>query len=468
MKILAKIKYAIILVAITAACDFGDTNINPNAVNGEQVTLPLILPKAQIQSAYNIAATSGRLAGIWMQYFEGVEAQQNALTNYNVTESDVNNTWEFQLYSGAMRDNINIIDKATQAGNRSPHFAGIARILLAHNLSFATQLWGDIPFSEAFQGSDNLKPAFDTQEAIFASIQTLLDSAIINLQQTNTGVAVDGNSDLIFGGDLDSWIRTARSLKARNYVLLTKRNGNAAYTAALTQINAGALADANDGTPNFFFGTAIADASPVPLFENDRSATLQVDPTFADVILAGDPRAAAYFDGSGNLNSFAGTSLYWGRNQSPLPLISHCEVRFIEAEALLMTGDVTGAEFALERAIRSSLHQINGDSTSAAANTYATTNSALASLADAQTRLNRIISEKYKAMYVQGMVEIWSDYRRTGYPTFIQPEPGASETILPRRLVYPQQESLTNSENVQAAADRQGGALIIDDMWAFE
>lgn len=467
MKILAKIKYAALAILLVTACDFGDTNIDPTSVSAEQVTLPLILPKAEIQSAYNIAATSGRIAGIWMQYFEGVEAQQNALTNYNLTEADVNNTWEFQLYVGSMRDNVNIIEKATVEGNESPYYAGIGKVLLAQNLSFATQLWGDIPYSEAFQGSDNLNPVFDTQEQIFATIQTLLDEAIAHFAEPADGV-IPGADDLIFAGDIPSWVATARALKARNYIILSKRTGNAAYTSALNQINAGVIANADAAQPDFVFGSAQADANPIALFEADRSETLQVDPTFADVILTGDPRASVYYDNSGNVNAFAGTSLYWGRNQSPLPLISYCEVKFIEAEALLMTGDVAGAEVALNEAIKSNMHQVGVDSSSAAVSTYLGTNSNLTGLGGTNARLDRIISEKYKAMYVQGMVEIWSDFRRTGFPSFIAPHPGALESIVPRRLVYPQQENLTNAANVEAAEARQGGGRIIDNMWAFQ
>jgi hypothetical protein len=466
MKILAKIKYASLAIILMTACDFGDTNIDPTAVSKDQVTLPLILPKAEIQSAYNIGATSARIAGIWMQYFEGVEAQQNALTNYNLTEADVNNTWEFQLYVGSMRDNVNIIEKATEEGNESPYYAGIGKVLLAQNLSFATQLWGDIPYSEAFQGSENLNPVFDTQEQVFASIQTLLDEAIAHFAEPADGV-IPGADDLIFGGDIPSWVATARSLKARNYIILSKRNGNAAYTSALAQINAGVIANADAAQPDFGFGSATADANPIALFENDRQATLQVDPTFANVILAGDPRAGRIFT-AGALNSFTGPTLWWGRTNSPLPLISYCEVKFIEAEALLMTGNILGAEAALNEAVKSNIHQLAIDSSSAAVATYLTANTALAGLPDNNARLDRIISEKYKALYVQGMVESWSDFRRTGFPSFIAPQPNAVESIVPRRLVYPQSENLTNSVNVEAAEARQGGGTIIDDMWAFE
>lgn len=468
MTIFKRYIYLVALVVLAASCDFGGTNLDPTSVGAGQVTLPLIMPKAQVQTVYNTAATSGRMAGIWMQYLEGVEAQQGAISNYSVVESDFNNTWSGQLYVGAMRDNITILEKALAPGNRSPYYAGIARIMLAHNLGFATQLWGDVPYTEAFQGTDNLNPTYDTQQDIFASVQTLLDSAIVNLSGAASGV-LPGSDDLIFGGNTASWIATARSLKARYFLMLSKKNGNAAYTSALAQISAGVIADADDAQPDFDFGTSANDANPIALMEADRSATLQFDPTFGESILVGDPRASVYFSGaSPDILLFAGTGLFWGVNSSPLNLISYTEVKFIESESLLMTGDVAGAEVALNEAIKSNMHQVGLDSSSAAVSTYLGTNAGLSGLASQSARLDQVISEKYKALYGQGMTESWSDYRRTGFPSFITAELGASISIIPRRMLYPQNERLTNGDSHAAATANQGGAELEDDMWAFE
>ncbi len=454
-------KYILIfsMSLVVFSCDFDDTNLDPNSVSEDKVTLPLLLPKAEAQSAYNLGATSGRLAGIWMQYFRGIEAQQAALTNYSITESDVNNTWEFQLYTGSMRDCSVILAKSIDL--EANHYAGIARVLLAQNLGFATQLWGDIPFSEAFLGSDNLKPAYDNQQAVFAGIQQLLDDAILNFAAPSNGFVPGSGDDLIFGGNMDNWLRTARSLKARYSLMLSKRNGNTSYSDALTQINAGVI-DEVGNEPDFFFGTPQNDASPIALFESDRGGTLGVDPDFAESVMAGDPRAAAYFGNDGNRYTFAGSSLFWGKNNAPLPLISYTEVKFIESEARLMTGDIPGAETALQEAILASMAQVGVTGTA-----YATANSVLAGLSGNQARLDKIISEKYKALYVQGMAEIWSDYRRTGFPSFLTPEPGATINIIPRRMPYAQSERLTNSASLEAAVANQGGSDIDDDMWAF-
>lgn len=460
MKILNYITILLLFVAV-AACDFEDYNVDPTSLSADKITVDLILPKAEVQSAYNLGATAGRYAGIWMQYFEGIEAQQAGLTNYILTDTDVNNTWSFQLYTGAMRDCITILEIAESEENPSNHYAGIAKILLAQNLGFATQLWGDIPYTEAFQGIDNLNPTFDTQEEIYATIQTLLSEAVVLLGQDVVGRPV-GADDLIHGGDISAWIGTARALSARYYMQTSSQNAGDAQ-AALDQLNAGAIAGVAS-QPDFPFEANQNGANPISLFETDRPATLQADPTFIDVIMDSDPRVAVYAEDDGNRKLFAGEDLYWGRQASPIPLVSFTEQKFIEAEALLATGaGITSASAVLEEAILANMEQLGIDDASAA--TYAAANSDLTTAANP---LDQIISEKYKALYVQGMVEIWSDYRRTGFPSFIAPEPTAVISVVPKRLLYPQVEKQANATAVQEAISRQGGDQLTDNLWAFD
>ena len=82
-----------------------------------------------------------------------------------------------------------------------------------------------------------------------------------------------------------------------------------------------------------------------------------------------------------------------------------------------------------------------------------------------------IMEEKYVALYAQGMVEIWTDYRRTGYPALTPNPDGVNGVnpsgVIPRRWIYPNDEKFSNTANVDAAIARQGGELLDDDMWAF-
>ncbi|TZF86305.1 hypothetical protein FW774_04455 (plasmid) [Pedobacter sp. BS3] len=45
----------------------------------------------------------------------------------------------------------------------APQYEGIANILMALNLMQRTDLWEDLPYSEAFWGSANLTPKYDNQ-----------------------------------------------------------------------------------------------------------------------------------------------------------------------------------------------------------------------------------------------------------------------------------------------------------------
>ncbi len=442
------------------ACDFDDYNIDPTSLSEEQVTVNLILPKAQVQSAYNLNATAARYAGHWMQYFQGVEAQQNAITNYVVQDTDIDNPWSAQLYVGAMRDCITILNVAEGEANPSSEYAAVAKILLAQNLGFATQLWGDLPYSEAFQGTENLNPAFDTQEEIYATIQSLLAEAITGLQGETVGRTL-GSDDLIYSGDTDAWVAAARSLSARYYLQTIKRNSGAAQLA-LNQLTAGALTSSAD-QPNFPFTEANNGANSLYLFELDRAATLEMGDYYVGTVLEDDPRKE-FLVIEGDRNAFIGADLFWGRQNSPVPLISYSEQKFIEAEAILRVsaGNTAAASEALEEAILANMEVLGvGDS---AAQAYATANSNLATSGNV---FDQIITEKYKALYSQGMVEIWSDYRRTGFPSTLVPVTGATINIIPRRLLYPQNEKQANAASVAEAISRQGGDQLTDDLWVF-
>ena len=102
---------------------------------------------------------------------------------------------------------------------------------------------------------------------------------------------------------------------------------------------------------------------------------------------------------------------------------------------------------------------------------YAIANSDLSGLST-EAALEKIMTEAYKAYYGFNFHETWSNYRRTGYPN-IQPEDSDGNGLnpgkqVPRRFLYADSESATNSANYEAAVAAQGGALLNVDVWAFQ
>jgi hypothetical protein len=69
--------------------------------------------------------------------------------------------------------------------------------------------------------------------------------------------------------------------------------------------------------------------------------------------------------------------------------------------------------------------------------------------------LTQILTQKYLAFFQNSGQEAYFNYRRTGVPAF-NAGPGTGNTgVIPRRWLYPSDESFYNSANLNAALARQ-------------
>ena len=452
------------------ACDsFEETNIDPSRPT--EVPLNLIMPTMLTQAAFNQSANESRIAGIILQYLAGIDAQQAAYQRYTIPAEVTNNYWRTGLYAGVLKDADVMIAQA-QAED-APYYEAIAEIISAMSYADAASKFGDIPYGEALQGGDNLQPAYTPQLEVFAGIQNQLDRAI-ELLNTDGGTVQPGGDDIIFGGNPDLWKQTAWALKARYLMHLVNREpGNAAKVLDIVQNNAFQSAAEQ---PNFAYGTSQTDNSPFAKFGQERPNTLIVEDvsinagSFATrLIERNDPRASRIFeetlDADGNGTGFYiyynanNPNLIYARFNSVIPYISFTELQFLEAEALERTGE--DATDALKDAIRSSFAQYELD----------VDEDFIESTIGDDTDLEEIITEAYVAYYGIAHQEAWTNYRRTGFPD-IQPVDNPDDSfnpsgIIPERWLYPTSEINLNTDNVQAAIDRQGGNLLDDELAAF-
>ncbi|GAB4416007.1 MAG: SusD/RagB family nutrient-binding outer membrane lipoprotein [Bacteroidia bacterium] len=468
-KYIGRVAWVSAFVLLATGCNLTDTNIDPTRI--AEVELRLALPNVLSQAAYNQSAMPARITGIVMQHFEGFDAQQVAYTSYVIEESDMNNYWRTGLYAGVLKDADVLIKQGI--AEEQPYYVGIGKTIMAMSYGMAASFFGDIPFSQALQGVDNLKPGYDTQEQVYTGIQTMLDEAIAELQKA----AVPGgpeSDDLVYGGDADAWIATARALKARFYMHLTRRDAQNAGRA-LEQLRAGTYTSLAEQS-NFTWEASLTANNPLAKFGLERPKTLIIAPTFKNHLEASaDPRMSKYMvdDGSGTFLYFSSgnTDLYWAQNTSSIPLISYVEVKFIEAEALLWTGaDDAAIETALREAIIASMEQMG--IAAADYEAYVNANSTLANLGSVEAKLEKIMTEAWVAYFGYGFQQAWTNYLRTGYPALTPNPNGANGVnpsgVIPRRFLYPISESQTNSVNVEAARARQGGDLLDVSTWAFK
>lgn len=442
---------SIILLSAVASCTITDVNVDPDNPSADKINAGAVYPGMITQTHRNSVALVGRIAGLVTQQYDGLDAQQIAYAQYLIGESDIDDLWDFGQYgAGASKDCYVLIQ------NTEGEVGALAKLYMAANMGVTTSCWGDAPYSEAFQGDAGiLNPTYDEQESIYSAIQSLLSESISDGVASGIGEFYGAGSG---GAD---WVKTAHALKARYYMHLTSVSGSAA---------ASALAEAQQAfssvseQPDFVYSTPAQNANPFYLFDNDRPSTLGIGTTLKNMMV-GDPRLPLYTtDGE----DFAGVEgLFWGQADSPTPLISYWEVKFIEAEALVRTsGTDANALAALKAAVLANMLYVGVDAADAA--TYV---DALTLTGTESNKIETIINEKYKALYGNAPIEVWVDFRRTGFPALL-PNPNAQSSlnpskIIPRRFLYPITERTTNKANYDAAISAQGGHLLDVDMWAF-
>jgi predicted RNA-binding protein with TRAM domain len=119
-----------------------------------------------------------------------------------------------------------IIERGSAGGaEEGEHtYVGIAKVLYAFALASATDMYGEMPHSEALLGGEQRNPPFDEQEEMYTYLLALLDEAIVDLGQP--AISDPGSHDLIFA-DLQprargaaEWPREDSDHPANRYVFV--------------------------------------------------------------------------------------------------------------------------------------------------------------------------------------------------------------------------------------------------------
>lgn len=447
-----KIIYLAVILTLGSCNKWITEEYNTDPNNPSDVSLANLLPAIQYSWAYVQGGDIGRYNGVFTQHFAGVDRQHAGIDIYTFTESDVSNSYE-TAYTEALQDLHVMKQKASDA----PYYMGIAQTMTAMIMMQMTDLYGDLPYSESFQGQDNMNPKFDSQESIYEAIFTMLDQAQANFATAEEeNLFIPGSDDILYGGDMTAWLALAQSMEARAHLHLGKINA-AHYGLALAAIDAGAITD-NSGNATIAFGSGATSQNPYAQFMEQRG-DISCGKFFIDTLVGmNDPRIGLFayddeadeddntvtYSGSapGEYNfgaSFPGPYLFYTDYASYVPFMLASEVKFIEAEAAYQTGDLDRAAAAHNAGVALSLGQFGANDDNFIA--------AYGSKTGADITLGDIMLQKYVALYTHP--ETYTDVRRTGLPA-LTPASGASS--LPLRWPYPQNERITNS-NFPGAVD---------------
>lgn len=441
--------------------------VNKNQNDALEMDAKNLIPEAIVKTAFETTGTD-------LAWFSSVYIEHNAGTWGQAADEDQrktsNSSQTFNNSWNALYDVMNIChtiiaktDPATGKEKENYWCRGVAQILMAYNLAVATDMWGEVPYNEAFKGMQNLKPVYQKQSDIYPIIQQLLDDGIASMTLA-TSDSKYADKDLIYGGSRAAWQRAAHSLKARFHLRLSNCDVDAA-SKALTEIAHGFTSINQE----MIFGGYVFDipnANPWAQYWWDRDHnSISVnfhtllndrnDPRMGWLVLDGSWGPAPNGEAIQTQGAYSQSALstnYYGW-EAPTPLITYHELLFIEAEAKFRTGDATW-QTSLENAISASFDYLGsrywsdytgGGPVDDASNYF---NNEVLPRLTAGNELNEIMTQKYIAMFEAQAMEAYNDYRRTGIPAMTNPKNTTSGLGFVHRLPYAYSEVSNNPQNV--------------------
>jgi Starch-binding associating with outer membrane len=425
--------------------------LSPNSPT--QSSPPLLTTVIEVATFSHYSSSFARNAGILTQQCAGIQAQSEDVAKYEIGEGDNDDEWE-SLYSAMLDCDLLI----SLAGDGNPYYQGIGKVLKAMNAALTTDIWGDMPYTEALKGQENLRPKFDPQESVYQDINRLLTDAISDFRKMPDNNAIlPAEDDVMFNGDMEKWLITAHVLQARYANRLSKKDAQGSATKALAAVDAAVAAGmtGSGSDANAIFPGAGNSLNQWYAFQQDRQNYIKMGAGFVNFLKSiNDPRLSFYAapDAAGGISgtplgstsaSSSNIGDYFASANSNAPLVTYVEAKFIEAEAAFRANDKARAADAHNAAIKAHVKKVTGADAPAA---YV---SAQASETAATITLEKIMTHKYVAMFTQ--FEVWSDWRRTNIPQLTPDSRGAIGGI-PRRYPTPQNERIYNA-NAQVVSD---------------
>lgn len=483
-----------------------DDNINPNKPQASSISPRKRLAAAQTTTYVVQAGRMNALGNIWMNSWSG-----NIYQYGNPATDETSLTLHSGFYAGVWSDTYRAVTRLEQiitspeAANLPNHVA-IAKILKAYYMQYIVDLYGDVPYSEAFKEQSLVTPKYDNDSEVYQALAKELYDAIALIDATTVvpDNAVNATEDVIMGGKMADWksfantvllkmaVRLSKTTDASGVALrneiINKISGKTFVSKDIT-INPGyssATAEAQNPLYNWFGRQTAAGASNTGGYLLYRASDHMVksleghsskitsgvsDPrigyifaatkeyctgkTIYNGLVQGAPKLADNcadktkytnnnFSGFGGI--FSGTAAVGSATNGVIMPLSESELLQAEA-AVVYPAKFSGGQAHFEKAINASF-AFDGMASSAPAYITAITGKNLVGWgATPNDQIAAIQYQKWVALANYNGIETFINYRRTGYPQ----TPLAVSAVKPNkpyRLVYPSSEYTSNAANV--------------------
>jgi hypothetical protein len=419
----------ILAAGLMSSCsDWLDINHDPDALE-EVPDASVLLPAAELGIANNLMGWNfGFGGGFWVEYWTQsyTASQFKSLCEYLPEHFE---TAYNSLLSQPLADLKRIKTMTQDDENKGYWF--VAEALSIFTWQIVTDVWGDMPYSEALKGDEGIfSPKQDKCEDIYADLLARIDALLaIDL----TGSSIDETQDIVYHGNLANWRRFANALKLKLKLRISesgKYNNNevlsfiksADFLTTSAKISGSMWNDAMEGKRH-----------PMREFQqggaNYISLNVRACKSFFDYLKTNDdPRLGKLFSGSkaaffGDFDSKAdadenGTTddkesyatIVFPANMD-LMIMTDWEVNFYIAEVYARAGEHDNARKYYEAGVNASLAQ-HGIASSSILNGYA-----IWLDGTAEEEIKQIAMQKWVANCNYQHIESFLERNRTKYPS---------------------------------------------------
>jgi hypothetical protein len=511
------------LIMVSCTKDFKEINTNPVAYGPTNFDPNYTLSSAQlnytgsIDFAYDTWRGNLIYSGTMMQGLSSVVSYW-AGDKYILNELYTAAYWGNNAV-GAYIEQVRLIVDVVEFTKASPKYNNVHQIgRLWKALVFAriTDLYGDVPYSEAGKGfyTGNLAPKYDKQQAIYTDLLKEVEEAT-NALDVN-GDKVTG--DVVYNGSIEKWKRFGSTLLLRLAMRLTKVDENTAKAYAQKTVGKTMI----DNEDNAFI---THDVSGARVTQNRNSQVLNGDggsehyyvkwsKTFIDMLKStNDPRldkvavtklfltespkdqnpsfvtTAAVQKGMPNgkdLSGIAGRDVRQDASFSTFPdysspnpamikrngvtfILTYAESEFLLAEAAQRWGIAGSAATHYKEGLKKAITFLGQYDPTLAVTEGVATSYADANPYNAATGLQMINTQYWlHTCTMLDFYETWCNWRRSGFPVLtpvVYPGNATNGTI-PRRFPYPVDEAAKNGINYrEASAAVPGGDNLTGRVW---
>ncbi len=502
-----RISSLVLCTALLAGCTkkYDQINTNPNAISDVSASqIPFLFTRALSaapNSQYNYQVAQNLFADQYAQYF-ACEA-----TYFPSDRLVIRQDWVGAAFNPMYTDVAPQLQSIFAGTDSMSAEHAIASIWWVYTFHRVTDYWGPIPYFSAGQPGKTVP--YDAQDKIYDDFFKRLTEAATVLK-SHTSETPYGSYDIVYGGDVNKWIKFCNTLRLRLALRISKVNPTLAKSEAEAAVAGGVFTTSPDDDALVTRSTKGNDGNGLSIMSDWNEFRMSAS---MESVLKGysDPRITTYYLPAKNTGTYEGlrnglstTQLTIAGNKAddnshvgarwaspsaggitdylstPQNVMCTAEAYFLRAEGAMNGWNMNGtAQDLYNKGITESMYQwgytdaetinnyIGSSATPVAPNDYlkspaVTTIPVKFNATNEAVAREQIATQKWLALFPDGM-EAWADYRRSRilklYPVVNSDNPDITNTSTQwiRRIPFLLSETQTNAAAVDDAVKLLNG-----------